>query len=101
MESWYNKAVPPRWRIARQVQYDEYLIHEVVPLVRVKNRDAHLVRWDAALADFTLSTWRSSIGCFYGFLSMSGAFDLRNFLNGYYDQDCYFNQPWTICEPGR
>jgi len=30
---------------------------------------------------------------FSGFLSMSGAFDLRNFLHGYYDQDCYFNQP--------
>jgi esterase/lipase superfamily enzyme len=24
---------------------------------------------------------------------MSGAFDLANFLNGFYDQDCYFNLP--------
>jgi esterase/lipase superfamily enzyme len=24
---------------------------------------------------------------------MSGAFDLTNFLGGYYDQDCYFNLP--------
>jgi esterase/lipase superfamily enzyme len=24
---------------------------------------------------------------------MSGAFDLSNFLDGYYDQDCYFNLP--------
>ena len=30
---------------------------------------------------------------FTGLLSMSGAFDLTNFLGGYYDQDCYFNLP--------
>ena len=30
---------------------------------------------------------------FTGMLSMSGAFDLSNFLDGYYDQDCYFNLP--------
>jgi len=43
MESWYNRNVPPRWRIARHVQYDDYLIHEVVPLIRQKNQDWHLV----------------------------------------------------------
>ena len=30
---------------------------------------------------------------FTGLLSMSGAFDMSNFLGGYYDQDCYFNLP--------
>ncbi len=30
---------------------------------------------------------------FTGFLSMSGAFDISNFLHGYYDQDVYFNMP--------
>ena len=44
MESWYNRNVAPRWRIARHVQYEDYLIHEVVPLIRQKNGDAHLRR---------------------------------------------------------
>jgi esterase/lipase superfamily enzyme len=30
---------------------------------------------------------------FTGVLSMSGAFDMSNFLRGYYDRDVYFNQP--------
>ena len=86
MESWYNKAVPPRWRIARQVQYDEYLIHEVVPLVRVKNRDAHLVSLGCSFGGFhAVNVALKHPDVFTGFLSMSGAFDLRNFLNGYYD----------------
>ncbi len=93
-ESWYNRNVPPRWRIARQVQYDEYVIHEVIPLLKQLN-------W---------SPKRAAVGCSFGgyhavtmalrhpdvftaFLSMSGAFDMDSFLGGYYDQDVYFNQP--------
>src|SRR5580658_11363560 len=51
-ESWYNKQVPPRWRIARQVQYDDYLIREVVPLVRSKNHDWHLVSLGCSFGGF-------------------------------------------------
>jgi esterase/lipase superfamily enzyme len=93
-ESWYNRNVPPRWKIARQVQYDEYIIHEVVPLMKQMN-------W---------SPKRATVGCSFGgyhavtmalrhpdvftaFLSMSGAFDMDSFLGGYHDQDVYFNQP--------
>ena len=49
-ESWYNRNVGPRWRIARQVQYDEYIIHEVVPLIKQLN-------W---------SPKRAAIGCSFG-----------------------------------
>jgi esterase/lipase superfamily enzyme len=94
MESWYNKQVSPRWRIARQVQYDDYLIHEVVPLVRLKNHDWHLVSLGCSFGGFhAVNTALKHPDVFTGFLSMSGAFDLRNFLQGYYDQDVYFNQP--------
>ena len=35
-ESWYNRAVPPRWRVARHVQYEQYLMQEVLPLIRLQ-----------------------------------------------------------------
>ena len=41
-ESWYNKNVTPRLRITRHMLYEEYLIQEVVPLVRTRNPDPHL-----------------------------------------------------------
>jgi esterase/lipase superfamily enzyme len=94
MESWYNKAVPPRWRIARQVQYDDYLIQEVVPFIRKKNQNGHLVTLGCSFGGFhAVNEALKHPDVFTGFLSMSGAFDLRNFLNGYYDDDCYYNQP--------
>ena len=94
MESLYNRAVPPRWRIARHVQFEDYVIREVVSLVRLKNGDPYLVSLGCSFGGYhavNIALRRPDL--FTGFLSMSGAFDLEKFLQGYYDQDCYFNLP--------
>jgi len=94
MESWYNKRVGPRWRIARHVQYDDYIIHEVVPFVRQRNGDAHLVALGCSFGGYhAVNIALRHPDVFTGLLSMSGAFDIKNFLHGYYDQDCYYNLP--------
>jgi esterase/lipase superfamily enzyme len=41
-ESWYNRNAHPRRRIARHMQYENYLLHEVVPWLRQKNRNPRL-----------------------------------------------------------
>ena len=93
-ESWYNRDVPPRWRIARHVQYENYLIDEVLPLIRQKNFDPHLVSLGCSFGGYhAVNIALRHPDRFTGFLSMSGAFDLSNFLGGYYDQDVYFNMP--------
>jgi len=94
MESWYNRNVPPRWRIARHVQYEDYLMHEVVPLIRQKNQDAHLVSLGCSFGGYHATNIAlRHPDVFTGLLTMSGAFDMTRFLGGYYDQDCYFNLP--------
>jgi esterase/lipase superfamily enzyme len=91
-ESWYNRQVPPRWRIARHLQFDDYLIHEVVPLVRLKNRDHHLVALGCSFGGYhAANVALRHPDVFTGMLSMSGAFDISHFLHGYYDQDVYYN----------
>jgi len=94
MESWYNKRVPPRWRIARHVQFEDYVIHEVVPLVRQKNWDSHLVSLGCSFGGFHAANiaFRHP-DVFTGMLSMSGAFDMSSFLRGYHDNDLYLNTP--------
>ncbi len=93
-ESWYNRNVPPRWRIARQMQYQSYLVDEVVPLARVKNSDPHLITIGCSFGGYhAVNLALRHPDLFTGFLSMSGAFDVSHFLHGYYDEDCYFNIP--------
>ena len=93
-ESWYNRNVPPRWRIARHVQYENYLLEEVLPMIRLRNFDPHLVALGASFGGYhAVNIALRHPDRFTGFLSMSGAFDLSKFLHGYYDQDVYFNMP--------
>ena len=95
-ESWYNRGVGPRWRIARQVQYDSYIVQEVVPYARWRNGSPHLIAMGCSFGGFHAAnvSFRHP-DVFTGFLSMSGAFDLLGlgFLHGYYDEDVFYNQP--------
>jgi esterase/lipase superfamily enzyme len=94
MESWYNRDVPASWRIARHIQYEDYLLHEVLPLIREKNHDPHLVALGCSFGGFHAANiaFRHP-DIFTGLLSMSGAFDMSSFLRGYYDEDVYLNLP--------
>jgi esterase/lipase superfamily enzyme len=96
-ESWYNRRAHPRHRVLRHLQYEDYILNDVVPLIR------HL-------------TWRDTIGvtgCSFGAyhamafalrhpytftwcVTMGGAFEVRRFLDGYFDEDCYFLDPTSF-----
>ena len=93
-QSWYNKRARPRTKIVRQVAYQEYIVREVVPLVRMKNQSPFLITLGASFGGYhavNLALQHPDI--FTGFLSMSGAFDMSNFLRGYHDDLVYFNTP--------
>uniref|UniRef100_E6QKM0 Putative esterase n=1 Tax=mine drainage metagenome TaxID=410659 RepID=E6QKM0_9ZZZZ len=94
MESWYNRNVPPRWRIARHVQYEDYLMQEVVPLMILKNQNPRRVAMGCSFGGFHAANiaFRHP-DMFTGMLSMSGAFDMTAFLHGYHDSDVYFHTP--------
>jgi esterase/lipase superfamily enzyme len=93
-ESWYNRNVPPRWRIARHLQYESYVLDEVLPLVHQKNSDPHLISLGCSFGGYhAVNIALRHPDRFTGFLSMSGAFDQTSFLDGYYDEDVYFNTP--------
>ena len=94
MESWYNRNVLPRWRIARHLQFENYLLHEVIPLIRLKNQNPRLIALGCSFGGFHAANiaFRHP-DVFTGMLSMSGAFDMSNFLRGYHDDDVYLNTP--------
>ncbi len=52
-ESWYNKSVPPAQRAARHVQYDRYLVDELVPFVQLAQRRRRSASPAAASAAIT------------------------------------------------
>jgi len=93
-DSWYNRKVAPRHRVVRHMQYEAYLLNEVVPLIHLKNPDPRLLALGCSFGGYhAVNIALRHPALFSGFFSMSGAFDLTAFLDGYYDQDCYFHLP--------
>lgn len=93
-ESWYNQKTHPRLRIARHMQYEDYILHDVVKHVREKNSNPRLVAAGCSFGGYhAVNIALRHPDIFTGFLSLSGAFDLTGFLHGYYDKDCYHHLP--------
>jgi esterase/lipase superfamily enzyme len=93
-ESWYNKRAHPADRVRRHVTYESYVIHEVLPLIRLKNPSRDLAVTGCSFGayhtlNFTLRHPDLVTHC----VCMSGSFDIHSFLDGYYDDECYFNCP--------
>ena len=93
-ESWYNAEVPPRWRIARHMQYERYVMEEVLPLARSRSGGARAITAGCSMGAFHAANLAlRQPEAFFGFLAMSGIFNPQRFLGGYYDEDVYFHAP--------
>jgi esterase/lipase superfamily enzyme len=93
-ESWYNRGAHPHDRVERHTAYERYVYHEVVPLMRMRTGHDRVTVTGASFGgyhctNFALKHPEAVRAC----VSMSGAFDIHQFLDGYYDQTCYFNCP--------
>lgn len=93
-ESWYNKGVHPHIRVLRHEQYERYILHELVPFVRSRNSSDNLAVTGCSFGGFhavNLALRHPDVVTHC--VSMSGAFDIHQYLDGYYDSECYFNCP--------
>ncbi len=93
-ESWYNIAAPPSYRAFRQTQYDAYLRDELAPYVQ------------KAAGREDMGVFGCSFGAYHAAnfaaryprvvtkaVCLSGIYDIHRFVNGYWDDNCYFNCP--------
>jgi esterase/lipase superfamily enzyme len=93
-ESWYNKGAHPGARIGRHVQYERYVINEFLPYLKWKNWSPQIGVTGCSFGgyhalNFSLRHPDVVSSC----VTMSGSFDIKSFLDGYYDDNVYFNNP--------
>jgi esterase/lipase superfamily enzyme len=95
-ESFYNKGAHPFHRSWMQAQYDAYIRHEVVPFIHANCRTPGI----------PITVFGASLGAYYAAntlfkhpdvvrrcYALSGLYDMRNFMDGMYDDNFYFNNP--------
>jgi esterase/lipase superfamily enzyme len=93
-ESWYNYGAHPRERVTRHMAFERYILGEVLPFIGGKNHAGRLAVTGCSFGGYhavNLALRHPDLvdAC----MSLGGAFDIKQFIAGYYDSDCYFNNP--------
>jgi len=95
-ESFYNKGAHPYHRSWMQAQYAAYLSHEVFPFIEDQCRTPGIA----------IAAFGASLGAYHAAntlfkhphrvkrcYALSGVYDMRDFMDGMYDDNFYFNNP--------
>lgn len=92
--SWYNKQISPAERAVNHMRYDAVILNEVIP--RAMEETGH---HRVAIAGCSFGGYHAANFAFrhpelvsYLF-SMSGLFDISSRVDGYYDDNVYYNNP--------
>lgn len=92
-ESWYNKQVHPAERAARHNQYDQYIYQEVIPFIQARTGNPLTVTGCSFGGYHALNFALRHPDVVTRSIPMSGAFDMHQFCDGYWDDNFYFNSP--------
>ncbi len=93
-ESWYARWKHPGARAWRQVEYENYLLHEVLPLSGQKNQNPYLMTLGASFGAYhALNIALRHPQVFSRAIGMSGIYEVNRWTDGYHDENIYFNSP--------
>jgi esterase/lipase superfamily enzyme len=93
-ESWYAKQRPPADRVRRHGQYDQYVLNEVLPFTARANANPFLIATGASFGAYHAVNFAFRHPELVGrVLGMSGLYDIKQFTDGWYDDNVYFNNP--------
>jgi esterase/lipase superfamily enzyme len=92
--SWYNKNIHPADRARNHHWYDQMLYHELVPLAQRETGVGRVATAGCSFGGYhaTNFAFRHPDVVKYVF-NMGAAFDIRDQVDGHYDDHVYFNNP--------
>lgn len=100
-ESLYNGSIHPADRMLRHLQYEQYIIEEVVPLTLQLNPYSKLYAAGCSLGAYHALNIALKYPCLFNkAVGMSGRYNLQvkqgmfaDLFEGYHDENIYFNMP--------
>jgi len=93
-ESFYNKSIHPVARMGRHSQYESYVVNEVIPYIHSKSGTDYVIATGASFGAYHAANFMfKNPWKFSKLIALGGAFDIKSFVNGYYDMSVYFHNP--------
>ena len=93
-QSWYNYAIHPADRVKTHIGYENVILHDVIAFAKYDTGSnkvgvggCSFGAYHAANIAFRHPDLVGNLIC------MGGAYDIKQFIMGYYDENCYFNNP--------
>lgn len=101
LESFYNSFKDPGYRIYRHIQYEKYVLEEVLPFANVINSNSNIISAGCSLGAYhAVNVAMRHPHLFCKVVGMSGRYDLtrsngyfQDLLSGYHNDFVYFNMP--------
>ncbi len=93
-DSWYNVSIHPADRVKTHMGYENLILHDVIEYVKHDTG-----RKKVAVGGCSFGAYHAANLAFGHpdlvsyLLCMGGSYNIKQFLNGYYDDNCYFNNP--------
>ncbi len=100
-ESFYSKKLEPAGRILRHLQYERYILQEVLPLVKLINNYPTAIAAGCSLGAYHAANLAFKYPfLFHKMVGLSGRYDLTtsmehfgDLFEGYRDENIYYNMP--------
>jgi esterase/lipase superfamily enzyme len=101
VESFYSEGVYPDQKIARHLQYEQYILNEVLPLMHYKNPGSYMISAGCSMGAYHAVNFAFKYPQYMSkIVALSGRYDLTQKLNhyndlleGYWNETIYFNMP--------
>ncbi|MBI2418258.1 MAG: esterase family protein [Ignavibacteriales bacterium] len=93
-DSWYNYGIHPADRVKTHIAYENLILHDVIPFAQYETGRKKVAAAGCSFGGYHAANlaFRHPEKVAYMF-SMGGAFDIKQFIMGYYDDNSYYNNP--------
>lgn len=94
-ESWLNNEMNPEHKAIRHNQFNQYVLHEVIPFIKNNTSESTpIITCGASFgALHSMNLFLKRPDLINGVIAMSGVYDLHEYTKGYDDTQVYFNSP--------
>ena len=93
-ESWYDKSKHPGARAWRHMQYERYILDEVMPLMWRVNQTPYVIATGASFGAYhAVNLAFRHPHAINRVIAMSGMYDIKTMTGGYSDHNVYQNDP--------
>ena len=93
-ESWYNYSIHPSDRVKTHIAYENVILYDVIEYAIYESDREKVILGGCGFGGYhALNFAFKHPDKVEGIISMSAFFNIKRFIYGYYDDNCYFNNP--------